>query len=142
VRIEYQYDKCKGVAISRKIRVGDVIQPLDGSGMPNVLHTLLWNGVGIRYQDLPLSPETAFKPVRVLSIEGDMLAVVPLYWDNFDAKWKDWRNDEVRAALSYVWKTQLWNHSQFDCIAEKAFWIHGPASNPILQRSITLITNA
>ena len=117
--------------INTTIKVGDIIQPRDGSGMPNALHHLLWNGSDPcnKGRDLPLPQNEAFKPVRVLSIEGDMLAVIPLHWDDRDIRHKEMFDDKVYPALSYIWKGNYHNNTS---IYDHAFWINAPISNPIL----------
>ena len=107
-----------------QIKVGDIIQPQDGSSMSPVLHRLLWNGLGH-------SAEGAFKPVRVLSIEGDMIAVVPLYWDNPDICHKERFDDKVYPTLCHVWKGTYTNANS---ICDYAFWINAPISNPIMAK--------
>ena len=60
MNIKYNCDACGGTGvIDRSPQVGDVLQPLDGSGFPNGLHPILFNGTGI-----------PFKPVRVYAWRG------------------------------------------------------------------------
>ena len=59
---------CNGKG-KRSIQVGDIVTPQDGSGVPNGLHEIIFNGVG---SDPP------FSPVKVLHIEGNALFVLPI----------------------------------------------------------------
>lgn len=114
-----------GQKTESEIQVGDVVKPYDGSGMPNGLHSILWNGAGRRH--LPLPQEEAFKPVRVVSIEGDMLAVVPFHWDkDRGTARKEEFSNEIYPALCPIWKE---TYDGWGVLCDHAFWIHGPTSN-------------
>ncbi len=124
MKIEVTCKEC-GARHNREIKVGDVVKPYDGSGMPNALHHLLWNGSEPcnKGRTLPLPSNEAFKPVRVLSIEGDMLAVIPLHWDNLDIRHQEMFNDKVYPALTHIWKGDYHNYKS---VYDHAFWIHAP----------------
>jgi hypothetical protein len=87
-------EQCGGSGfITQQIKVGDIITLGDGSGMPNALHHILWNGV---------DKTVSFKPVRVLQVEGNMLAVQPLHWDDKEIRYKEMFDKEVYPALSWI----------------------------------------
>jgi len=98
-------------SITRQIEVGDIITPGDGSGMPNGLHHILWNGV---------SKAVPFKPVRVLQVEGNMLAVQPLHWDDKETRYREILDNSVSPALSWIPNAD-----------RGVFWIYAPHCHPI-----------
>ena len=106
-------------------RIGDVVKPIDGSSMPAGFHKLLWNGkeVGPPY---PLPSEIAFKPVKVLAIEGNLLGVAPLDWK----EWGNWIEDvEIKGGKSslYTGNKERFGNKR----AGEGFWIHKAHVMPI-----------
>lgn len=74
--VELVCKHCDGKGISSVeivINAGDIVIPTDGSSMPWPLHKVLW-----------CKESGKFKPVRVIAIKGDLLAVLPAHWDNFN----------------------------------------------------------
>jgi hypothetical protein len=117
---------CKGSGkTTTTIRVGSIIQPTDGSSMCNALHKMLWNGEG--RTNLPLPQNEAFKPVRVVAIEGNMLAVVPLHWEDRIGRITDRQDDKCYAAMSSIWTGNPYKH-----VATRGFWIHAYVTAPII----------
>lgn len=110
MKIKKTCSEC-GETTTKEIKVGDIITPRDGSGMPNGLHHVLWNGCG---KDVP------FKPVRVLQVEGNMLAVTPLHWD--DSTNREQFDDKVYPALSWIPSRRG---------SRDVFWIYAPHCHPI-----------
>ena len=101
MKIKESCNQCGGSgSITRQIKKGDIMTPRDGSGMPRGLHHVLWNGHGRR--DLYLPPAEAFKPIRVLRVEGDMLAVVPLHWDDAEIQRKEMLDQNIGPALTWI----------------------------------------
>jgi hypothetical protein len=98
--------KCCGVGSIRNLKEGDILTPLDGSGMPNGLHYVLFNGVG---------SNPPFKPVRVKKIEGDTLAVTPLHWDDVMQMRKERFSEKVYPALSWI-----------EGVDRDVFWVYAP----------------
>lgn len=84
------------------VKVGDIVTPRDGSGMPNGLHTILFNGIGS-------SPP--FNPVKVLHIEGSALFVVPI-----DLRGKEFEEGPY-GARSWM---------EIDGEGVSGFWIYAP----------------
>ncbi len=116
---------CGGTGkITRELKVGDIIQPTDGSSMPNALHKILWNGHGVPSCDLPLGAEKAFKPVRVLSIEGSLIAVVPVHWDDREIRHKEMFDKEIYPALSYIYE------GKGKYVSDYGFWINVYVTKP------------
>ena len=90
----------------REIRVGDVLTPVDGSSMPWGLHRKL----DIRGSE---GHVTGFRPVRVLSVEGEMLAVEPV-----DSP-ESWKNDDAyKNSIAPIWGPGSGNQ------LGNGFWIH------------------
>jgi len=108
MKIERTCECChgEGVVIDT-VKVGDVITPNDGSGMPTGLHHVLWNGV---------DSAPPFKPVRVVRIEGDALAVVPLHWENKGIKYDELLDANVSPALSWLPEAH----------EREVFWVYAP----------------
>ena len=111
MKIKGSCSQCGG-SITKEVEAGDIITLGDGSGMSNGLHHVLWNGWG---KDVP------FKPVRVLRVEGNMLAVTPLHWEK-DAGNREQFDDKVYPALS-------WIPSRGG--SRDVFWIYAPHCHPI-----------
>ena len=101
---------CCGNTTTRQIKVGDTIELGDGSGMPNGLHHVLWNGVG---------SNPPFKPVRVVRVEGNTLAVIPLHWGNREFAHKEKFDDKVYPALSWLLDSR------------DIFWVYAPHCQPV-----------
>ena len=112
MNIKVTCEQC-GNQTERPIKVGDIIRLGDGSGMPNGLHHVLFNGVG----SYPL-----FKPVRVRRIEGSMLAVAPLYWEYGHEKGRERLDPKVYPALSWI---------PGDEGRRGVFWVHSDSCKPI-----------
>jgi len=118
--IETKCKECGGTGKHRReIRVGDVVTPQDGSAMCNALHRILFNGVGS-------SPP--FKPVRVVAIEGEMLGVVPVHWDNQQTYIDEMYHGEhpVGDSACWIWRGTYNNPKS---VTGAGFWIHAHVSN-------------
>lgn len=101
----------------REIRVGDVVTPQDGSAMCHALHRILFRGTGM-----------GFKPVRVVAIEGDMLGVVPVHWDNWEVRNKEMYRGDLPASDASVW---IWKgtYANNQVVVEAGFWINAHISH-------------
>ena len=115
---------CKecGNETTRELKVGDILTPTDGSGMPNKLHELLWNGHSC----------SGFKPVKVVAISGYMIAVIPASWQDRDIRRSDIFDNKIKAwdSLQSIWakvdyKTSF-KHDEmyFDLVNEHGYWIN------------------
>ena len=114
MNIKYNCDACGGTGvIDRSPQVGDVLEPLDGSGFPNGLHPILFTGTS-----------NPFKPVRVLCVEGDVLGIVPLHWDDRDIRHKEMFNGDTYSAITWLWEVK---NGELETICEYGFWIYAPA---------------
>lgn len=98
--------RCNGSG-KRQLSVGDIVTPRDGSGFPNGLHSILFQGTGEN-----------FKPVRVLSIQGNMLGVVPVHWDDKEIRHTELFGKEGRAYQASNW---IWVNGK--SVTEYGFWI-------------------
>jgi len=117
--IKKECTACGGTGgVVRELRVGDIVTPTDGSSMCSALHRILFKGTG-----------AGFKPVRVLAIEGNMLAVVPAYWEDDGAKHNDLYglSNHVSESSSYIWKGE--SYSLVSLICRDGFWIHAHVSH-------------
>ena len=103
--------------VSRTIKIGDIVTPNDGSSMCMDLHRILRAGTG-----------RPFKPVRVVAIEGDMLGVIPVHWDDKDLRHKEiFGEGGVYESKCHIWKGH--ESDTFKLITEYGFWIHAHVSN-------------
>jgi len=103
VKISRTCDKCQGTGkITRELSAGDIVVPRDGSGMPQGLHHVLWNGLG----SIP-----SFNPVKILHIEGNAMFVTPVDW-----KGKCY-DTETYSAQSWM---------EIDGKGVDGFWIYAP----------------
>lgn len=93
MKIKSNCEHCNGTGESeRKIKPGDILVAYDGSGMPNALRRLLFNGI---------DSNPPFKPVRVIKVVEHLIAVVPEYWSDGDKMRDDiFYNDEVNGATT------------------------------------------
>jgi hypothetical protein len=95
LKIERKCKCCDGTGIEKKeveIKAGMTLIPVDGSSMPNALHSLLFKGVN----------KEGFYSVKVLGVEGRMIAVIPSTWVNRDVRHKEKYNPEIYSALSAI----------------------------------------
>lgn len=104
---------CDGTGkTTREIKVGDVLTPLDGSGMPTGLQGILFT-----------KTRSPFRPIRVLDIQGKLLAVEPAHWNgkDIDRKWEDLHKNNEAALHASMW---IWeDNDDIDVISQCGFWI-------------------
>ena len=111
MEISKKCDRCGGGGyIKREIKLGDVLVPHDGSGMPNALHKLTFNGTG-----------KGFKPVEVLAVSGEMLGVTPASWNNKETMLRERFEDDVYPAITSLWA----NGTRYG----EGFWINAKVSH-------------
>ena len=104
--------ECGNIVISELER-GNVVTPKDGSSMCSTLHSILFRGPGM-----------GFKPVRIIDIQGKMLAVEPAHWDDKDVRNKELWGDKfpyAHSASTWIWGSR--EHSNYKVLSEYGFWI-------------------
>jgi len=111
MKIKTSCKACGGAGFkTRELRIGDIVTPIDGSSMPHGLHRKLEIRGGNEYGE---NHVTGFFPVRVLSIEGEMLAVEPVYFP------ESWKNDDAyKNSIAPIWGPGSCNQ------LGDGFWIH------------------
>lgn len=115
--IKERCKECDGVGVYNiELKVGDIVTPIDGSSMNGALHSLTWRG----------AIESGFKDVKIVSIQGEMLGVEPVDWNNrkFDSDMSLGYGSIWEESIDELLETVKFNNKTIRQVTQFGFWIH------------------